>query len=69
MDDLAEEARNLRALGFPEKIVAAAIIEQQLWGYAAVRNAKLTGSDLTKTMLLNVLMGVMIITLKVAVGH
>ena len=49
--------------------LAAAIIEQQLWGYAAVRNAKLTGSDLTKTMLLNVLTGVMIITLKVAVGH
>ena len=49
--------------------LAAAIIEQQLWGYAAVRNAKLTGSDLTKTMLLNVLLGVMIITLKVAVGH
>ncbi len=49
--------------------LAVAIIEQQLWGYAAVRNAKLTGTDLTRTMLLNVLMGVIIISLKVAVGH
>jgi len=49
--------------------LAAAIIEQQLWGYAAVRNARLTGPDLTRTMLLNVLMGVIIVTLKVAVGH
>ena len=49
--------------------LAVAIIEQQLWGYAAVRNAKLTGADLTRTMLLNVLMGAIIITLKVAVGH
>jgi len=49
--------------------LAVAIVEQQLWGYAAVRNAKLTGPDLTRTMLLNVLMGVIIVTLKVAVGH
>jgi len=49
--------------------LAVAIFEQQLWGYAAVRNAKLTGADLTRTMLLNVLMGVIIIALKVAVGH
>lgn len=46
-----------------------AIGEQQLWGYAAVRNAKLTGRALTRTMLLNVLIGLIIIALKLAVGH
>jgi len=49
--------------------LAVAILEQQLWGYAAVRHAKLTGPDLTKTMLLNVLMGIIIVTLKVGVSH
>jgi len=44
------------------------IIEQQLWGYAAVRNAKLTGRALTRTMLLNVVMGVIIVALKLGVG-
>jgi hypothetical protein len=46
-----------------------AIAEQQLWGYAAVRDAGLTGSDLLKTMLLNVSMGAVIIALKVGVSH
>ena len=42
--------------------LAVAIGEQQLWGYAAVRHAGLTGRALTRTMLLNVLMGVVIVT-------
>jgi hypothetical protein len=46
-----------------------AIVEQQLWGYAAVRNARLTGPALTATVLLNVVMGFIIIGLKFAVGH
>ena len=46
-----------------------AIAEQQLWGYAAVRNARLSGSALTRTMLLNVFMGFIIVALKLGVGH
>jgi len=46
-----------------------AIVEQQLWGYAAVRNAKLSGPALTRTMLLNVFMGFIILGLKLSVGH
>ena len=45
-----------------------AIGEQQLWGYAAVGNAKLSGAALTGTVLLNVVMGVIIVALKFAVG-
>ncbi len=46
-----------------------AIVEQQLWGYAAIRNARLTGPAVTKTVLLNVVIGFIIIALKLAVGH
>jgi len=46
-----------------------AIAEQQLWGYAAVRNARLSGPALTRTMLLNVFMGFIIVGLKLGVGH
>lgn len=46
-----------------------AISEQQLWGYAAVKHAELSGPALTRTMLLNVFMGFIILTLKLAVGH
>jgi len=46
-----------------------AIVEQQLWGYAAVRHAKLSGPALTRTMLLNVFMGFIILGLKLSVGH
>ena len=49
--------------------LAVAIGEQQIWGYAAARNAGLTRRDLIKTMLLNVVLGVIIICLKLAVGH
>ncbi len=49
--------------------LAVAILEQQIWGYAAARNAGLTRGDLAKTMLLNVVLGVIIIVLKLAVAH
>jgi len=49
--------------------LVVAVGEQQLWGYAAVRNAKLTGPALTRTMLLNVFMGFIIVALKFGVGH
>jgi hypothetical protein len=46
-----------------------AIAEQQLWGYAAVKNARLSGKALTRTLLLNVFMGFIIVALKLGVGH
>ena len=46
-----------------------ALAEQQLWGYAAVKNARLSGSALTRTMLLNIFMGFIIVALKLGVGH
>jgi hypothetical protein len=46
-----------------------AIVEMQLWGFAAVRNSNLTGQALTRTMLLNVFMGLIIVALKVGVAH
>jgi hypothetical protein len=49
--------------------LVVAIGEQQLWGYAAVRHAKLRGAALTGTILLNVFMGFIIVALKFGVGH
>ncbi len=49
--------------------LAVAIGEQQLWGYAAVRHAGLTGRALTRSRLLNVFRGVVIVALNLAVGH
>ncbi len=46
-----------------------AIVELQIWGFAAVRISNLTGRALTRTMLLNVFMGLVIVGLKVGVGH
>ncbi len=46
-----------------------AIVELQIWGFAAVRSIDLTGRALTRTLLLNVLMGLVIVLLKVGVGH
>jgi hypothetical protein len=48
--------------------LVVAIGEQQIWGYAAVRHAKLKGPALTGTILLNVFMGFIIVGLKFAVG-
>ena len=49
--------------------LAVAIVEQQLWGYAALSKARLTGSDRVKTILLNIVMGLIIVALKVAISH
>jgi hypothetical protein len=49
--------------------LAVAIVEQQLWGYAAIHKARLSGSALAKTILLNIVMGLIIVTLKVAISH
>ena len=49
--------------------LAVAIGEQQIWGYAAVRTAGLSGRLLARTLALNVLMGLVIVAMKFAVGH
>lgn len=46
-----------------------AIIEQQLWGFAAVRNSGVQGGERTAAILLNAFMGLVIIALKVLVNH
>lgn len=47
-----------------------AIAEQQFWGLAAVRHANLTGRPLTRTVALNLSVGVIIVALKLAIpGH
>jgi len=43
-----------------------AIAEQQLWGWAAVRRANLSGSILARTVALNLFMGFVIVALKLA---
>ena len=49
--------------------LGVAILEQQLWGFAAVRNSKVAGAERTAAILLNAFMGVVIITLKVLVNR
>jgi len=46
-----------------------AIVEMQVWGFAAVKTSNLTGRALTRTMALNILMGLIIVALKVGVAH
>ena len=47
-----------------------AVVEQQLWGLAAVRHAKLTGTALTRIVALNRGVGIVIVALKLAIpGH
>jgi len=46
-----------------------AIVEQQAWGYAAVRNARLSGTVLARTMLLNLSIGLIIVVVKVGLAH
>ena len=46
--------------------VIVAVLELQFWGLAAVRSAGLTGRALTRTLTLNMLMGLVIIVLKLA---
>jgi hypothetical protein len=49
--------------------LAVAIIEQQVWGYAAIRTARLSGRALAMTILLNIAIGVVIVALKVMISH
>jgi hypothetical protein len=49
--------------------LVVAIVEQQVWGYAAVRRSKLTGLAIVRTMTLNVVIGLVVVGLKFAVGH
>ena len=49
--------------------LAVAIIEQQVWGYAAIRTARLSGRTLAMTALLNLGMGIVIVALKVMISH
>ena len=46
-----------------------AILEQQVWGYAAARNAKLGRRDMIIALGLNLVLGLIIIGLKLLVGH
>jgi hypothetical protein len=50
--------------------LAVAIAEQQLWGWAAVRRANVSGRVLARTVALNLFMGFVIVALKLALpGH
>lgn len=49
--------------------VVVAIVEQQLWGYLAVRRSGLTGMAMVRTITLNVVIGIVVVVLKIAVGH
>ena len=49
--------------------LAVAIIEQQIWGYAAIRNAQLSGRALIMTVLLNLGIGLVVVALKVMISH
>lgn len=49
--------------------LVVAIVEQQVWGYAAARRSGMTGLALVRTITLNVLIGVVVVVLKVGVGH
>jgi hypothetical protein len=46
-----------------------AIIEQQIWGYAAILRAQLSGRALAVTILLNIGIGLIIVALRVIVSH
>ena len=48
--------------------LAVAIVERRR-GYAALRKARLTGSERVATILLNIVMGLIIVALKVAISH
>jgi len=49
--------------------LVVAIIEQQVWGYAAVRRSSLSGLAVVRTLTLNVVIGLVVVGLKFAVGH
>lgn len=49
--------------------LVVAIVEQQIWGYAAVRRSSLSGMAVVRTITLNVVIGIVVVGLKFAVGH
>ncbi len=49
--------------------LAVAIVEQQIWGYVAIRSVRLSGLAVIKTMLLNLGIGLLIVAMKVGIGH
>lgn len=49
--------------------LVVAIVEQQVWGYAAVRRSKMTGLAMVRVITLNVVIGLVVVGLKFAVGH
>jgi hypothetical protein len=49
--------------------LVVAIVEQQIWGYAAVRRSSLSGMAVVRTITLNVVIGIVVVVLKFAVGH
>ena len=49
--------------------LVVAIVEQQVWGYAAVRRSNLKGLAVVRTLTLNVVIGLVVVGLKFAVGH
>ncbi len=49
--------------------LVVAIVEQQVWGYAAVRRSNMTGLAMVRVITLNVVIGLVVVGLKFAVGH
>ncbi len=49
--------------------LVVAIIEQQVWGYAATRRSGMSGLAMVRAITLNVVIGVVVVALKFAVGH
>jgi hypothetical protein len=49
--------------------LVVAIIEQQLWGYAAARRSGMSGLAMVRIITLNVVIGLVVVALKFAVGH
>lgn len=49
--------------------LVVAIVEQQVWGFAAVRRSGMSGLAMVRTITLNVVIGLVVVGLKFAVGH
>lgn len=49
--------------------LVVAIVEQQVWGYAAVRRSSMSGLAVVRVLTLNVVIGLVVVGLKFAVGH
>ena len=49
--------------------LVVAIVEQQVWGYAAVRRSGMSGLAMVRVITLNVIIGLVVVGLKFTVGH